>query len=159
MRFLLIFIPLLVLHLIPNLREWLLVQDTWVQMCLHHFFHANIFHIIVNAWVLSVFAKHTKWWQYVVAYTIASISILVSPAPVLGMSNVVYSVVGLRTPSFDSKWWKSPSTIIFLCATFAMLFFPNVSAVTHIVCFVAGLVFAILVRWYKIIRHDSARYI
>jgi hypothetical protein len=43
--------------------------------------------------------------------------------------------------------------------TLAMVFIPNVSAVTHIICFSAGVLVSAIVRQLKQISDDCKRYI
>jgi len=138
---------------------WLNGRSEMLRILLCHFFHANIFHLLANALSVSVMFRRWKAWQLVISFVIAVLSVAVYPSAVIGFSNVIYAMIGLKTPSFDSKWWRLPSTKIFLVVTAAMLLFPNVSAITHIKSFVLGLLVAVSVRWFNIIRNDSARYI
>lgn len=138
---------------------WLSSQEYIVRIFVCHFFHANIFHLLANS--LSVYVMFRRWkpWQIVCSFFIAVTSVAIYSSPVVGFSNVIYAMIGVKAPSFDSKWWLLPSTRVFLAVTLAMLVFPNVSAVTHIVSFVAGLLVAGAARWVNMIRNDSARYI
>ena len=92
-------------------------------------------------------------------YVIASLSILATATPVIGFSNLIYAFIGLRSPSFKSKWWRHSGTIAFMVVTLAMVFIPNISAVTHIICFSAGVAVSAIVRQLKQIRDDSKRYL
>ena len=157
--FIVIGVILLTVCLLPNSAEWIVSQGLLVRMGLHHFFHGNVFHLAANLLPLYVMRKYVKGWQVVVGYIIASLSILATSLPVIGFSNIVYALIGLRSPSFDSWWWKHSGTIIFLVVTFAMLFIPNISAVTHIVSFTAGVVISAIVRQFKKIQNDCARYL
>ena len=154
----LILLVLLGVYLLADV-SWIMEQEAFVRVLLCHFFHGNIFHLLANG--LSVYVMFRRWkaWQIAVAYVIAVVSVMLCPAHVIGFSNVIYAVIGLKTPSFDSAWWKLPSTKILLCVTVVMLLFPNVSAVTHIISFVMGLAVSMSVRWFNLIRNDSARYI
>ena len=157
--FIVIGVVLLVICLLPNSAEWITSQGVLVRMGLHHFFHSNIFHLAANMLPLYVMRKYVKVWQVLVGYIIASLSILVTPLSVIGFSNMIYALIGLRSPSFDSRWWRHSGTIIFLVVTFAMLFMPRVSAVTHIVSFTAGVAISAIVRQFKKIQNDCARYL
>lgn len=150
---------LLVVFLVPGGLEWLLSQDKTTQMFVYHFFHGNIFHLLANGLALYFLLPKVKPYQLVSAYVIASFSPIVATMPVVGISNIVYAIIGLRSPSFKSAWWRHYGTITFLVVTLLMLFFSNIAAVTHIVCFACGVVISVLVRWFKKIGSGSERYI
>lgn len=116
-------------------------MDSGYISLVHHFFHANIFHLAVNC--LSVWTLFRKGFAYkagglVWAYLIASASWFFTSADVVGFSNFLFATIGLRTPSLDSSWWKQPSVIMFFVITALMAFLPQVSAITHIVSFALG---------------------
>jgi hypothetical protein len=46
-----------------------------------------------------------------------------------------------------------------LVVTTAMLFIPNISGVTHIVSFVTGVAISVVVRQFKKVKDDYARYL
>lgn len=158
-RFVVIGIILLLICLLPNSAQWIISQDVFVRMGLHHFFHGNIFHLAANLLTLYFMMPYIKRWQMAGAYVIASLSILATSVPVIGFSNIIYALIGLRSPSFDSKWWRHSGTIIFLVVTTAMLFIPNISGVTHIVSFVTGVAISVVVRQFKKVKDDCARYL
>ena len=155
----LIYLVLVGVFLIPNGNEWVIRQSKIVQMLLHPFFHGNIFHLLANALTLYLIVPRAKTWHLVAGYALGALSLLAVSNPVIGFSNIIYAVIGVRSPSFDSYWWKHPGTHIFLAVTLAMLLLPNVSAVTHIVSFVGGVIVSVLSRWFKQIENVSARYI
>ena len=94
----------------------------------------------------------------VAAFAIAVLVYPLSFRPVIGFSNVLYAVLGLRTPSLKSKWWRQPAVIVFLVVTVALVFVPRFSATTHIAAFVLGMAGASLQRgWLKLTR-DARRY-
>ena len=154
-----IYFVLVCVFLIPNGNDWLIGQGSVTQMLLYHFFHGNIFHLLVNALSLYLIVPRAKTWHLIAGYAIGSLSLLVASSPVIGFSNIIYAVIGVRSPAFDSYWWKHPGTRTFLAVTLLMLFLPNVSAVTHIVSFVGGVILSVLCRWFKQIENVSARYI
>jgi membrane associated rhomboid family serine protease len=158
-RFVTIGIILLAVLLWPHSTEWIVGQDIYIRMALHHFFHGNIFHLLANLLSLYFVLPYLKRWQMGVGYGIASLSVLASATPVIGFSNLIYAFIGLRSPSFKSKWWRHSGTIAFMVITLAMVFIPNVSAVTHIICFSAGVLVSAIVRQLKQISDDCKRYI
>lgn len=158
-RFVTIGIILLTILLLPHSTEWIAGQDIYVRMALHHFFHGNLFHLLANLLSLFFILPYLKRWQMGMGYVIASLSILATATPVIGFSNLIYAFIGLRSPSFKSKWWRHSGTIAFMVVTLAMVFIPNISAVTHIICFSAGVAVSAIVRQLKQIRDDSKRYL
>lgn len=126
----------------------------------HHFFHANIFHLAVNS--MSVWLLFRKGYRYetaplIVAFICATISWYCSAADVVGFSNIIFAIVGLRTPSLSSSWWRQPATVMFFAVTLLMAFLPQVSAVTHLVSFVLGCLYAAAHRIITSISRDYAR--
>lgn len=126
----------------------------------HHFFHANIFHLAVNC--LSVWTLFRKDMRYgmtqpVLAYLIGTASWFFTSSDVVGFSNVIFALIGLRTPALGHFWWKQPAVILFLAITALMALLPQVSAVTHIVSFVLGCIVAGAYRVVNNISRDYSR--
>lgn len=126
----------------------------------HHFFHANIFHLAVNC--LSIWTLFRKGYTYgimplVWAYLIASVSWFCTSADVVGFSNILFALIGLRTPALNNQWWKQPSVILFLAITALMALLPQVSAITHIVSFVLGCLVAGASRIINNLSRDYSR--
>lgn len=124
----------------------------------HHFFHANILHLAVNC--LSVWTLFRKDIRYsmtplVLAYIIGTASWFCTSADVVGFSNIIFALIGLRTPSLRHAWWKQPAVILFLAITALMALLPQVSAVTHIVSFVLG---CIVAGAYRVVNNLSRDY-
>lgn len=121
----------------------------------YHFLHANILHLITNCYVLIIlFSRRFSLKEMLAAYLIATMSFLLLNQHCIGFSNILYAVMGLRTPSLKSSWWRSPSTIVFLLVTICYLFFPNISAITHISSFIAGCFIAYAGRIIKQVNSD-----
>jgi membrane associated rhomboid family serine protease len=138
----------------------LLHQDHGCISLIHHFFHANIFHLAVNC--MSIWALFRRGQTYGLspflwAYLIASISWFASSADPVGFSNIIFALVGLRTPSIKDRWWVSSSVITFLAITILMAFIPQVSAITHIVSFALGCLVAGASRIINNINRDIRR--
>lgn len=139
--------------------DWLFSVSLLEQMAYHHFFHGNIFHFAANLLAGYYVFRRWKVWHLFFAYIIASLSFLCSPIPAIGFSNIIYAMIGLKSPHFKHAWWKHPGTIVFLVVTLIMAVIPNVSSVTHIVSFSSGVVLSAISRWVQQIKNDSARYI
>lgn len=139
--------------------EWLLSATIIQRMTCHHFFHGNVFHLAANMMTSYFVFKKAEMQQILCAYMIASLSIMCSTEPVIGFSNMIYAMIGLKSPRLNHSWWKHPYTIIFLVMTLAMALIPNISAITHIVSFCGGVTTAVIRRALLQIKNDSARYI
>ena len=126
----------------------------------HHFFHANLFHLAVNCLSLwTLFREDIKYSvaPLVFAYIIGTASWFCTSADVVGFSNIIFALIGLRTPSLNSSWWKQPSVIMFFVITALMAILPQVSAITHIVSFVLGCIVAGAYRVFNSICRDYSR--
>ena len=126
----------------------------------HHFFHANIFHLAVNC--LSVWTLFRRDIRYsmtplVLAYIIGTASWFCTSADVVGFSNIIFALIGLRTPSLSHSWWKQSTVILFLAITALMALLPQVSAVTHIVSFALGCIVAGAYRVVNNLSRDFRR--
>lgn len=107
----------------------------------HHLFHANVMHLAVNC--LSIWTLFRRDVRYgltplVFAYVIGTVSWYFTHSDPVGFSNIIFAIIGLRTPSLSNGWWKQSVVIVFLAVTALMALLPQVSAVTHIVSFVLG---------------------
>lgn len=134
----------------------------WTRALLYHFFHANWWHLAVNAiavWTIFDPKRKTTPAQVATAYAIAVLVYPLSFRPVIGLSNVLYAVLGLRTPPLRNPWWKHPSVLAFLAITVAMVFIPRFSATTHIAAFALGMGGAALGRWWQKLTQDARRYL
>ena len=96
-------------------------------------------------------------WLVPVSFVIGSISYCFALKPVIGFSNILYAMMGLRTPYFRSSWWKQPSVILFLIITLAMVFIPQFSATTHIASYIIGVLVAAIIRFSKDLDYDTRR--
>lgn len=142
--------------------EYLLgTEHYWLRALSYSFFHANWWHLAVNCIAIwSIFVPSRKWITLLLlAFVIAVLVYPLSFRPVIGFSNVLYAVIGLRTPSLKSRWWKQPPVILFLAITVALVFVPQFSATTHIAAFLLGVLFASVCRHSKDLFNDFRRYL
>lgn len=122
--------------------------DASILPFVHPFFHANLAHLFINCFAISVIYKnrqHYKLSTILVAYIIAVASCLVLCKNCIGISNVIYAVLGMRFSTFEGKWYKSPNMILFFALMVVMCFIPVFSGLTHITSFMLGLGYAHLV--------------
>ncbi len=132
--------------------EWLASGSLLLRMTAYHFYHASIFHLAVNSIAAySIFGCKRKdnLRCLIVGYIIACAVYPLSPVPCIGMSNILYAVIGMRTPPFANRWWLSVPVLTFLAVTFAMLFVPGIAALTHIVSLAIGIVASHFIRIWK----------
>lgn len=150
---------LLTMQLLFGCPTFLHYDSGYISL-VHHFFHANIFHLAVNC--LSVWSLFRKGYRYcqtslLWAFLIASVSWFCTSDDVVGFSNIIFALIGLRSPSLSHSWWKQPSVILFLAITALMALLPQVSAITHIVSFVLGCIVAGAIRIVNSICSDFRR--
>lgn len=139
--------------------EWL-HSDSWYIALMHNFFHANIFHLVVNC--LSIWVLFRKGVRYTMAsliwaFIICSSSWFFTSADTIGFSNFIFATIGLRTPSLKNAWWIHPSSIIFFTATALMALLPQVSGETHLISFILGCIAAGAHRIINSISSDFRR--
>lgn len=133
----------------------------WLRATTYSFFHANFLHLVINclaAWTIFQPRYKTSWQQLVTSFLIAVLVYPLSVRPVIGFSNVLYAMLGLRTPPLKSPWWKQPTVIVFLIVTLAMVFIPRFSATTHIAAFLLGMAGAAAKRGWLKLTSDARRY-
>ena len=150
---------LLTMQLLFGCPTFLHYDSGYISL-VHHFFHANIFHLAVNC--LSVWSLFRKGYTYriaplVWAFLIGSASWFCTSADVVGFSNILFALIGIRTPSLKATYWRDPSVIAFIAITILMALLPQVSATTHIVSFVLGCVVAGAYRIVNSISSDFRR--
>ena len=155
---------LVVLQAVFGAPQFLLgTEDYWLRALAYSFFHASWWHLSVNcltAW--GIFSRKMSLGAFLkmllVAFLIAVAVYPLSFRPVIGFSNVLYAVLGLRTPSLKSKWWRQSSVILFLIITVVMVFVPQFSATTHLAAFVLGTAGAAIKRRWLLFVQDARRY-
>ena len=157
----LLILLLIALQVVFGAPEYLLgTEHYWIRALSYSFFHANFLHLVINCLaVWSIFVPSRKCSKLLpVAFFIAILVYPLSFRPVIGFSNVLYAVLGLRTPSLKSKWWKQPTVIVFLVVTVALVFVPQFSATTHIAAFALGMAGASFKRGWLKLTSDARRY-
>lgn len=148
---------LVALRILLGTPDYLLERSA-VSALTYHFFHANTLHLAVNCYALFVLlARGIRTKEIVAAYVIGTLAFFCAHSPTVGMSNILFALMGLRTPSLRSRWWRSTNTIIFLAVMFGYIFVPGVSAFTHIVSFFAGCAVACLARLFTSVNSDYGK--
>ena len=161
-RYILIAI-LVALYAILGIPDWVRDGSYLLRASTYSFFHASVWHLAVNSLAIwSVFRKDNlckACRDLAISYIIAFIVFPFSVRPVIGFSNILYAVIGLRTPPLTSRWWRSSQVIVFLIVTVALVFIPRFSATTHIAAFLLGIGCAYVRRFNQSIVKDARRYL
>lgn len=158
-----IIITLLAVHLLLGCPAWLSDGNCCeaVRALAYPLFHANVWHLAANALaVWTVFAPRKGNAMLLTVAALISLAVYpLSPRPMVGISNLIYAAVGLRTPPIRSPWWRAPQVLVFIAVTVLMLALPQFSAVTHIAAFAAGCVLAAAGRFRSKLKGDARRYL
>ena len=144
--------------------SWLAGDEVnyWLRALSYGAFHANWWHLAVNClavWTIFNPRRNDNIRNFFTAFVISVLVYPLSLRPVVGISNLLYAVIGLRTPALSSRWWRQPGVIAFLVITLLMLFIPQFSATTHIAAFLAGMLVAAVKRGLNSLLKDARRYI
>lgn len=158
-----VIILLLVALRIIGIPDFLSTGPYWQRALAYSFFHGSWWHLAVNCiavWTIYDPRRGCKPCRDLLFPLLIAMAVYpLSFRPVIGFSNVLYAVLGLRTPSLSSDWWKRPEVIVFIVVTVGLLFVPQFSATTHIAAFLLGMAGAAVGRFYNDIISDARRYL
>ena len=158
-----IIVVLFALQLFVGTPDVFLSTDRyWLRATAYPFFHASWWHLAVNGiaiWTIYDERRCKPCRDLLISYIISIAVYPLALRPVIGFSNILYAVLGLRTPPLSSPWWKQMPVIVFLIVTVALVFVPQFSATTHIAAFVIGVILAYAGRWLNKLHSDAARYL
>ena len=155
-----IIVMLVFTHAVFGIPQLFYDGGYWAHALSYSFFHASWWHLAVNCIAVWTIYRYPckPCRDLLIPYLIAIAVYPLALRPVIGFSNVLYAVLGLRTPSLKSSWWRQTPVIVFLVVTVAMLFIPRFSATTHIAAFVAGMAGAAIDRGWQKLNSDARRY-
>ena len=147
----------LVYALVP-VPEWMREGVTLRCALLHHFWHANVYHLAANSLVLLSFGWAMPRWYRLLpgAYAAASLSLLAATGPVIGFSNIIFAMSGLCAPMVKN-YWERRETWIFIGVMVGMLFIPRLSAMTHMASFAGGLALGFINKTIRRTADDCRR--
>lgn len=138
-------------------------QGSLAAAASYSFFHANLWHLCINSvaiWGLYARRKASKPVKdLAIAYVIAVLVSPLSALPPIGFSNVIYALIGLRTPAFSAPWWRRYPVWLFLGISAALIPFPQVSALAHLTAFAIAVGWASLRRFYLDLTADARKYL
>lgn len=127
---------------------------------MHHFWHANIFHLLANLTAIWGVLGSRRWraWELLCAYLFATMSYHSASMPVIGFSNAIFAMAGLAVPYHNAAaYFRNRNTIIFLAVMVLMLLVPQFSGITHIISFALGLICSFIVNGFKDINDEYKR--
>lgn len=148
-------IVLAIYFLCEDVADFGLIPDASIlQRCSFHFFHASIWHVLINVWVLLsiVFVFNISLITIITAFVIASLfpidtlsSILYGSSafslPTIGLSGVCYALLGQVAFMVKRRWYYQMWMAIYIGAGFL---FPNVNGWIHLYCYLLGMAVALL---------------
>ncbi len=157
-----VIVLLVLIYIVLGIPQWYMTASFIWQAVLYSFFHASLWHLAANClatWSI-LRPQNIKWWKILSAATIAiAVYALSYFRPCIGVSNFLYAYIGLGTPSLRSPWWRKKETMVFIIVTVAMVFLPQISAITHIAAFALGIIGASIHRKYTSLMSDAGRYL
>ena len=125
---------------VPLVKVGICKDCTWTSRLLHPFFHANIFHALVNCWALLsvVFFFDLGLLDLALSYAVAvtvPVGLLRLTVPTVGCSGALYYLFGMLSFRTNKKlkwhlWW-----LFFIGIGF---FFPASNAILHLWCYAVG---------------------
>lgn len=128
---------------------------------LYHFFHANIFHAVMNVWCLLsvVFIYEVSAWRLLTAYIVASLipidtlSLITDGfgTPTVGLSGIVFVLFGAISFEVGRKIYYQAWMLFYLAVGFL---FPNTNAWIHLYCYMVGFVIALLTKPINITHNE-----
>ena len=137
------------------------LQTSGIHVALtYHIFHVNVFHLAANLlsiWLIFAKGRQYGWSNILIAYVIATTSWYCSSIPIAGISNMIFAMLGLRTPSLRDRWWRTSAVLTFLAVTAGLAFVPKISTGTHLMSFALGTIWASVQRFIKHIGSDYSR--
>ena len=138
----------------------ILYTAEYPAMLVYQFFHANVFHLLVNCLaVWTVFDPRTRpeWWYLPVGFIISAATYCVTDYLMLGFSGVLFAIAGIRTPSFRSPWWRSWNCWAYIGTMLLMFFLPMFAASAHLIAFSMGVGVSVCVRFKRRLDDDTRR--
>lgn len=148
---------LFLLYFTGDIPDFLIDQSTdqLTRALTYSFFHANIFHLLVNCIVAYRLFKTKSMrllprqvLEFFMAYIISVLVYRALGQPIVGFSVILYALIGLRSEP-TLRWWKRPQVYFFLVLSFGMLFIPQFAGASHLVAFFTGVTISNVCKVFK----------
>ena len=114
------------------------------ERLLYPFFHANIFHALLNIWcILSIVFRYKISWRDLLASYIIAISYpdnFLNSQTIVGFSGVCFAALGVLSFRVERRAFFQISIWAFVCLG---VFFQNIAAGLHAYCLIMGLFISI----------------
>lgn len=105
------------------------------------FFHANVFHLLVNLYVFWLLRFST--FELIVSYLLSVPATCSSVNECVGFSSVIYVIIGIR---FLFMKMDRSGRALFIITNLATAFIPGIAFGVHLSSFVLGYLFARIKR-------------
>ena len=115
-------------------------DSAWWQCLTYHFFHANVFHLIINSLCLySLLQRDVRWVHIVPCFLIAAISGLLTAkdVPTVGASAFIVALSGVIS-SWHPTIKSFALSVLFLTAYCLV---PNINGAIHLVAWIGGYIY------------------
>lgn len=120
-------------------------QSPVMARLLYSFFHANIFHALINLWCfLSImFIYEASLMRLLFAFAVAILvpDWALSVTPTVGLSCVCYALLGSYSFEVQRKLYYLSWMVIYIGIGF---FLPGVNAMIHLYAYSVGLIYSLL---------------
>ena len=102
-----------------------------IQATAYHFYHANIFHFLLN--IIALWTFHPRWKTVVVAFIASSV---VAALPFASLDTPTYGLSGMIFAAYARKFatWRLSVKWILL-SNIALMFIPHVNVRIHLMAF------------------------
>lgn len=139
--------------------QWLADPDVpgILRAMAYPLFHVNIFHLAANGlsfWVMFRPGRRQAGRDLLTGYAISCLVFPLASTPVAGISNLLYAVIGMRTPG---RFWTMRSWQTVMVVALAMSLLPGVSGLTHAASFAAGAAIAAVRRYISMIDYEIGK--
>lgn len=126
----------------------------WWTHFTYQLFHGNIAHLLCNIYALW-FCLDKKRFQAksilpIYLITVAASFIGQSPIPVVGISGVIFSILGINLALAPTK----PNIIYMIMILSAGFIMPQISGITHLACFIMGFISSAIHKNLKRFKND-----
>ncbi len=119
--------------------------EPFANRFLYHFYHTSFLHYAMNVWCLvsAVFAFDLAVSDLTAAYIIASFVPVVWSSPTIGLSGICFALLGRCSFLVRRKLHYHYFMALFIIVG---LITPKVNGFIHLYCYVAGILYGLLIH-------------